>query len=83
MMRPTRREVLEAIRETVANGPGEYRLPDFLASIDWCVAVRPTPDVAAMLGRLELWDSEYREGDMDWADFTSKLDALMEGVAAG
>ncbi len=80
---PTQADVLEAIRETVANGPGEYRLPDFLASIDWSVAVRPAPEVAAMLGRLELWDSEYLEGDMDWAEFASKLDALSGGVAAG
>ena len=80
---PTQADVLEAIRETVVNGPEEYRLPDFLASIDWSVAVRPPPEVADMLGRLELWDSEYREGDMDWADFASRLDSLSEGVAAG
>ena len=41
------------------------------------------PVVAAMLGRLELWDSEYREGDMDWAEFAERLDSLGEGVAAG
>ncbi len=80
---PTLADVLEAIRETVADGPGEYRLPDFLASIDWSTAVRPMPVVAAMLGRLELWDSEYREGDMDWAEFAERLDSLGEGVAAG
>ena len=45
--------------------------------------MRPTPVVAAMLGRLELWDSEYREGDMDWAEFAERLDSLGEGVAAG
>lgn len=83
MMRPTRSDVLEAIRETVANGPGEYRLPDFLASIDWSLTVRPTPEIASMLGRLELWDSEYREGDMDWAEFIERLDTFSEGVATG
>ena len=83
MMELTRHEVLEAIRETVANGPDEYGLPDFLASIDWSVAVRPPSEVAAVLGRLELWDSEYREGDMDWTDFVARLDALSEGVTAG
>jgi len=77
---PTRADVLEAIRETVADGPGEYRLPDFLASIDWSASVRPTPEVAAMLGRLELWDCEYREGDMDWAEFQTKLGSLGESV---
>ena len=77
---PTQADVLEAIRETVANGRDEYGLPDFLASIDWSVAVRPPSEVAAMLGRLELWDSEYREGDMDWAEFVGRLDSLAEGV---
>ena len=80
---PTRADVLEAIRETVANGPEEYRLPDFLASIDWSVAVRPQPEVADVLGRLELWDSEYREGDIDWSAFVARLSSLREGVAAG
>ena len=75
--------MLEAIRETVANGPEEYRLPDFLASIDWSDAVRPPPEVADVLGRLELWDSEYREGDIDWPEFVARLDSLSEGVAAG
>ncbi len=80
---PTLADVLEAIRETVADGPEEYRLPDFLASIDWSTAVRPTPEVAAMLGRLELWDSEYREGDLDWPEFAERLGSLSEGIAAG
>lgn len=79
---PTQADVLEAIRATIANGPGDYGLSDFLASIDWSAAVRPSPEVASMLGRLELWDSEYREGDMDWAEFVERLDALGEGVAA-
>ena len=80
---PTQADVLEAIRETVANGPREYRLPDFLASIDWSVAVRPQPEVADLLGRLELWDSEYREGDLDWAQLVARLGSLSAGVAAG
>ena len=79
---PTQADVLEAIRETVANGSDEYGLPDFLASIDWSVAVRPPSEVAAMLGRLELWDSQYREGDIDWTQFVARLDALSEGVTA-
>ena len=36
-----------------------------------------------MLGRLELWDSEYREGDIDWAEFVQRLRSLTEGVTAG
>ena len=82
-MQSTRHDVLEAIRETVADGPAEYRLPDFLASIDRSASVRPSSEVAAILGSLELWDSEYREGDMDWADFAKRLDSPGEGVAAG
>ena len=73
---PTAAEVAEAIRETLADGPGEYRLPDFLAAIDWSDAVRPPPEVAALLGRLEMWDSEYREGDIGWREFAARLGAL-------
>ena len=79
---PTRGQVLAVVAETIDRGPGDYRLPDFLASIDWSVAVRPPSEVAALLGRLELWDSEYREGDIDWAEFAARLDSLAEGVAA-
>ncbi len=79
---PTLSEVVAVVAETIARGPDSYRLPDFLASIDWSVPVRPPSEVAAMLGRLELWDSEYREGDMDWAEFVERLDSLAEGVAA-
>ena len=75
--------MLEAIRETVANGSEEYRLPDFLASIDWSDAVRPQPEVADLLGRIELWDSEYREADIDWAELVARLSSLSAGVAAG
>ncbi len=78
---PTQGQVFAVVAETIERGPSDYRLPDFLASIDWSLAVRPPSEVAAMLGRLELWDSEYREGDMDWAEFVERLDSLAEGVA--
>ena len=75
-------QVRAVVSETVDRGPGDYRLADFLASIDWSAAVRPSPEVASMLGRLELWDSEYREGDMDWAEFVQRLRSPTEGVTA-
>ena len=73
---PTAADVSEAIRETLAGGPADYRLPDFLAAVDWSEAVRPPPDVADLLGRLELWDSEYREGDIGWPEFAAELAKL-------
>ncbi len=75
---PTAADVSEAIRETLAGGPADYRLPDFLASVDWSDAVRPSSDVEDLLGRLELWDSEYREGDVGWDEFASRLNAIGE-----
>ena len=78
---PTDADVLQAVRQTLSAGPGEYRLPDFLAAVDWSEAVRPPPKVADLLGRLELWDSEYREGDMGWDEFAAGLSAL-DGDAA-
>ena len=80
---PTSGQVLTAVGEAISRGPVDYRLPDLLASIDWSDAVRPPPEVADMLGRLELWDCEYREGDIDWPQFVARLDSLSEGVAAG
>ena len=73
---PTGTDVADAIRQTLANGPGDYRLPDFLAAVDWSEAVRPQAGVADLLGRLELWDSEYREGDIGWDQFAAELEAL-------
>lgn len=77
---PTRAEVLDAVRRTLADGPGDYRLlPDFLASVDWSERVRPVPGVADLLGRLEQWDSEYREGDIGWDEMAERLTALGGG----
>ncbi len=73
---PTNADVLQAVRQTLAAGPREYLLPDFLAAVDWSEAVRPAPEVADLLGRLELWDSEYREGDLGWDEFATALSAL-------
>lgn len=58
-MTPTARpltdaDVLQAIRQTLADGPGDYRLPVFLAAVDWSEGVRPSPEVAYVLGRPEL-----------------------------
>ena len=75
-------DVLEAIRATLAAGPGAYCLPDYLASVDWSERCRPTGEAADMLGRLEMWDSEYREGDIGWREFEARLGALNGGVAA-
>ena len=77
----TAADVSEAIRQTLADGPGDYRLPDFLASVDWSEAVRPPPEVADLLGRLELWDCEYREGDIGWDELAARLDALSSDTA--
>ena len=64
---PTAADVADAIRRTFSDGPGDYRLPDFLAAVDWSEAVRPQPTPSPdLLGRLELWDCEYREGDIGW-----------------
>lgn len=68
--------MLQAVRQTLAGGPGEYRLPDFLAAVDWSEAVRPPPAVADLIGSLELWDCEYREGDVGWDEFATALSAL-------
>ena len=74
---PTRAEVLDAARRTLADGPDEYGpLPDFLASVDWSERVRPRPGVAGLLGRLEMWDSEYREGGIGWDELAARLAAL-------
>ena len=73
---PTNADVLDAVRQTLTDGAGEYRLPDFLAAVDWSKAVRPAPEVADLLGRLDLWDSEYREGDLGWDEFAAALSAL-------
>ena len=61
----------------------DYRLPDFLAAVDWSEAVRPPPEVADMLGRLELWDSEYREGDIGWDQLAAELATLGGDARAG
>ena len=78
---PTHTDVLQAVRETLADGPGDYRLPDFLALVDWSERCRPEPAIADLLGRLELWDCEYREGDIGWDELAARLAALSSDTA--
>ncbi len=73
---PTQTDVFQTVLETLADGPADYRLPDFLASVDWSTNVRPQAGVADLLGRLALCDSEYREGDIRWDEFVAALAAL-------
>ena len=60
---PTDAEVLRAVRETIEDGPGDYRLPDFLASVDWSDAVRPqsVAPICSAAGDRTV-GLEYREG---------------------
>ena len=81
MSSPPIQAVLEVIRKTIADGPADYRIPDFLAAVDWSDAVRPSPEVADLLGSLELWDCEYREGDIGWDELAARLDALSSDTA--
>ena len=79
---PTVADIVAAVRATLADGPDAYRLPDYLASVDWSERCRPTGEAADMLGRLEMWDSEYREGDIEWAEFEARLDGLRASAVA-
>ena len=79
---PTQTDVFQTVLETLADGPADYRLPDFLASVDWSTSVRPQAEVTDLLGSLELWDCEYREGDIGWDEFADRLGSLLEGVVA-
>ena len=71
-------DVLRAIHGTLKSGPRDYRLPDFLAAVDWSAGLAPAPTVADLLGCLELWDSEYREGELDWEEFVARLSPLID-----
>ncbi len=71
-------DVLRAIDGTLLGGPRDYRLPDFLAAVDWSAGSAPAPTVADLLGRLELWDSEYQEGDLEWDEFVARLVPLID-----
>ena len=46
------------------------------SSVDWSERVRPGVGAADLLGRLELWDSEYREGGIGWDELAARLAAL-------
>jgi hypothetical protein len=66
-------DVLLAIDRAIEGGEARYVLPDFLAAVDWSAQHAPATEAAKLLGRLELWDSEFREGDLTWPEFAERL----------
>ncbi|MCZ6546147.1 MAG: hypothetical protein O6913_10675 [Chloroflexi bacterium] len=85
----TEADVRSAIREAMSPQPDFDRpildrIDDFLASVDWSDGGGVLTPVAALLGRLEHWATEYAEGDLARLDYLQRLtEVIRSGSAVG
>ncbi len=80
----TEADVRSAIREAMSPQPDFDRINDFLASVDWSDGGGALTPVAALLGRLEHWATEYTEGDLARLDYLQRLtEVARSGSAVG
>lgn len=69
-------DVQEAIRTTLRGGLNQNFLLDFVASVDWGGAPG-RPEVRDLLGRIELWATEYDEYDLSLAQYLARLISIL------
>ena len=72
-----RNQVQEVVRQTLSHGLNMRTLDDFLAKVDWSGAQSSRPAIADVIGQLELWSTEYGEGDLTDTEMTSRLRSLL------
>lgn len=70
-------DVRRVVRESLGGGLDHDNVADFLASVDWSGVDREMPSIAAILGEMESWDTEYAEGDSSRAEYIARLLTLV------
>ena len=58
------------------------RITDFLASVDWSHFGTADPAIRDLLGRVELWDTEFVEKDITEAEYTERLRSVLAAKVA-
>jgi 2-methylisocitrate lyase-like PEP mutase family enzyme len=71
-------DIRRVVRESLRAGLDADTVADFVASVDWShVDEKALPPIAAPLGQLEAWDTEYSEGDSTREQFIARLLSLL------
>ena len=70
-------DVRDVVREALREGLDADLLADFVARIDWSGVQQSLPAIAALLGELEAWTTEYAEGDLTKTQFVAQLLSLL------
>jgi hypothetical protein len=71
-------DVRHTVRKSLSAGLDADTVTDFVASVDWShVDERALPAIAATLGELEQWDTEYAEGDSTREQYIARLLTLL------
>lgn len=65
------------VRSAVRNRLDAETVADFVASVDWTDATAADQRLLDALGRLELWTTEYREGDLTAQVYRERLLSLL------
>ncbi len=70
-------DVRRVVRESLLHGLDADNVTDFLASVDWSAVNEGMPPIAATLGEMESWDTEYSEGDSSRDEYVARLLSLL------
>ncbi len=65
------------VRDALAATDTVETIADFLAAVDWSNAEQADAGIRAVLGHLEEWDSEVREGDLEPGEYFDRLRSLV------
>ncbi len=69
--------ISQEIRLALHRGLDSERIADFLATIDWSAVDRARPAVKDQLGKLEMWSTQYAEGDLNRYAYMTRLATLL------
>jgi hypothetical protein len=75
-------DVHAVVREAVQTGLDPDVMSDFLARVDWSFTTGRLTKVESLVGKLEHWDTEYAEGDIDKDEYRKRLVSLLPDDAA-
>jgi len=65
--------VRATVRGALKHGVDSEAIADWLTAIDWGGVESADPSVREIVGLVELWSTEYAEGDLTAAEYADRL----------
>lgn len=73
----TNSRIASVVRRALRFGLDAELVADFLARVDWTTVERASAKTARRLGQMELWATEYAEGDLTRGEYMARLASVL------